>query len=66
MNRHNEGHRERKLPVEREAQEEDLARRRRQMMRMRQEKEEKEGFEYTRFWGLGRSRYWLPAWGLQV
>ena len=41
MNRHNEGHRERKLPVEREAQEEDLARRRRQMMRMRQEKRRK-------------------------
>ena len=32
----------------------------------KRKKEEKEGFEYTLFWGLGRSRYWLPVWGLQV
>ena len=53
MNRHNEGHRERKLPVEREAQEEDLARRRRQMMRMRQEKRRKRRIRVYTLLGAG-------------
>ena len=53
MNRHNEGHRERKLSVEREAQEEDLARRRRQMMRMRQEKRRKRRIRVYTLLGAG-------------
>lgn len=53
MNRHNEGHRERKLPVEREAQEEDLARRRRQMMRIRQEKRRKRRIRVYTLLGAG-------------
>jgi len=53
MNRHNKGHRERKLPVEREAQEEDLARRRRQMMRIRQEKRRKRRIRVYTLLGAG-------------
>lgn len=53
MNRHNKGHRERKLPVEREAQEEELARRRRQMMRMRQEKRRKRRIRVYTLLGAG-------------
>jgi len=53
MNGHNKGHRERKLPVEREAQEEDLARRRRQMMRIRQEKRRKRRIRVYTLLGAG-------------